>query len=519
MSDISIERNIVIGLIVSTEYIQLIRETIEPELFESIPAKHLASWCIEYYDKYGEAPYRNIEGILRDKEKERKIKPDLAEEMREDILPDLNDDYLEEGINIPYLEKRTKKYLRERRIKIHTEDVSIQLNKGKVDEAERMLLTYSPVVKDRSNELDLRSAELDQRLKQAFSKTYEPVITYPGALGDMWNEHLVRGGFVGLMAGEKVGKSLILLDMGIRGMRQGASVAFFQAGDMTEEQQLMRIAIYLTKRSNKEKYTGKMWQPVADCIHNQLDECSWSERESDVGIFNSIREDHSDYYKWYSLDNLVDAYKNVPDYAPCRNCSLWRYNKWGRAFIKPVNVKYPLEYQQALETTKSFLKKNKGRFKMATYANGTLSVPMIKGKLEMWERQDNFTPDIILIDYADLLVSNKYEEFRNKQNDIWLSLRGLSQEKHALVIAPTQADAKAYDKGLLSLSNFSEDKRKYSHVTAMFGLNRDPKGIEKEIGLMRVNELVVREGEFNSTRQVVVLQNLKRGRPFLGSFW
>ena len=69
------------------------------------------------------------------------------------------------------------------------------------------------------------------------------------------------------------------------------------------------------------------------------------------------------------------------------------------------------------------------------------------------------------------------------------------------------------------MKNFSEDKRKYAHVTAMYGLNQDPQDREKKIGLMRINEIVVREGDFSNTKEVTVIQNLARGRPFLGSYY
>ena len=109
-------------------------------------------------------------------------------------------------------------------------------------------------------------------------------------------------------------------------------------------------------------------------------------------------------------------------------------------------------------------------------------------------------------------------EERHRQNKIWKQLRSLSQERHCLVVTATQADAKSYESGLLHMKNFSEDKRKYGHVTAMYGLNQDKDGREKNIGLMRINEIVLREGDYNTSKTVTVLQNLRRGRPFLGSF-
>jgi len=98
-------------------------------------------------------------------------------------------------------------------------------------------------------------------------------------------------------------------------------------------------------------------------------------------------------------------------------------------------------------------------------------------------------------------------------------LRGLSQERHVLVVTATQADSESYERKRLTMSNFSEDKRKLSHVTAMYGLNQDPQGREKKLGILRINEIVVREGEFSNDREVWVLQDLAAGRPFLESFF
>jgi len=49
-------------------------------------------------------------------------------------------------------------------------------------------------------------------------------------------------------------------------------------------------------------------------------------------------------------------------------------------------------------------------------------------------------------------------------------------------------------------------------------LNQDKEGREKEIGVMRINKIVVREDDFHSSQQVHVLQHLAIGRPHLGSY-
>ncbi|KKM05327.1 hypothetical protein LCGC14_1755320, partial [marine sediment metagenome] len=107
-------------------------------------------------------------------------------------------------------------------------------------------------------------------------------------------------------------------------------------------------------------------------------------------------------------------------------------------------------------------------------------------------------------------------EFRHQENQKWQRLRNLSQERHSLLLTATQAKATAYMKDLLDLSDYSEDKRKYSHVTAMYGLNQTPE--EKRIGMMRINPLLVRDSDYATDRPVTILQRLQIGRPIMKSF-
>jgi hypothetical protein len=184
--------------------------------------------------------------------------------------------------------------------------------------------------------------------------------------------------------------------------------------------------------------------------------------------------------------------------------------------VTPIDIKYPVDAAEAKAKWSEFFIKKKRRFRLSTHANGTLSVQKIENILERWERDSGFVPYVILIDYADLLTTDKERDFRHKQNQIWMDLRALSQ--FHLLITATQTDSASYETETLSRKNFSEDKRKYAHVTAMYGLNQDPKEREKKLGVMRINEIVVREGDFDTTSSVTVLQSLNLGRPFLGSY-
>ena len=510
-----IERKIIIGLITSTEYLRQLRPVWDLQLIESRAAQHLAKWVWEHFETYQKAPGRDIESIFYDKLKTGKLADAIAEELEQDILPSLSDEYEEESFNVDYLLQQTLKYFKERRLEIHHQTIETLLDKGEVEEAERLACDFSPVSIGAENDLDLSSPIALERVSKAFTMSAEVLIKYPGALGRLWNEQLVREGFVALMATEKRGKTFTLLDLAIRGYRQGRHVAFLQAGDMSENQQLKRICVYLARRSDRKKYCKEHWQTLPDCIHNQRNTCTKEDRECDFGVFERIPEKE---IREMQLSDLVDIYEQDSDYCPCTTCDEYEFNKWGVPWIKKIDEMGPLTIEEGQKEIEKFFIKHKRKFKLSTYTDGTLSVNQIKAQLDLWEKQDGFVPDIIVVDYADLLTTDVRMEFRHQQNAIWKGLRNLSQEKHCLVLTATQADAASYESNRLRMKNFSEDKRKYAHVTAMYGLNQDKDGREKTLGLMRVNEIVVREEEFLSTNEVTVVQDLKRGRPFLGSY-
>lgn len=510
-----IERKIIIGLITSTEYLQQIQSSWDSKLLSSQAAQKLSHWVWEYFNKYGKAPNNDIEDIFYSKVQQGGIADDVAQDI-EDILNGLSEEYEEEGVNVDYLRDQSAKYFLERSLVVLSENTQALIDRGKVEEAEKLVLEYTPPKGADNNTIDLSSPESLPRVKKAFRNVHENLISYRKHLGTFWNDQLVRGRFVAFMGSEKRGKTFWLMDFGMIGCKQGRKVAFFQAGDMTEDDQLRRIGVYLARKSDLKKYCEKMWEPVADCVRNQTNTCDKEERTCDFGVFEgkTVKEIKNEI----TVDDLIEAYSEEPDYTPCTYCDLYEKTSLGTPWIKPIEATEPLSPDEAEKVIQDFFIKYKRQFRLATYANGTLFTTEIMSQLDVWEKQDGFVPDIVIVDYADLLES-KVSEFRHKQNAIWKDLRRLSQERYCLVVTATQADAKSYEKGTLRLANFSEDKRKYAHVTAMYGLNQDTEDREKNIGIMRINQLIIREGSFSNSHEVTVLQNLKRGRPHIASYW
>ena len=512
-----IERNIVIGLIVSKEFLQQLKPIWVNKFLVSVSAQRLAAWCFEYYDEFNDAPGRTIADIyyekLRTGELPKKLAPDI-----EDSLEDLSEEY-DDSFNLKYALKRANSYVKERHLEMHQEKVKELMESGDTGAAEALAASYKGLSFEIQDDLDLGNPSVHSKIRNAFKGSYEPLIKFPGALGKLWNHQFVRGGFVSLMAAEKRGKTFWLMEIAVRASQQRVKVAFFQAGDMTENQQLRRICSYLTKKPVNERYLGKSYSAVVDCFKNQLDSCDKPERQCTFGPLSyegKLTEDN--IRSEVTKEQLVDAMLDSTGYKTCMHCEEFQNMPWGTPWLKEENVKSIVTIDEAQKKVQQFFIDKKRKLRISSHLNDTLSISIIRQVLDRWENNDGFIPDVIIIDYADLLVPSKNIEFRHQQNQIWKELRALSQERNNLLITATQTDADSYEKDILSRKNFSEDKRKFAHVTAMYGLNQDRHGREKKIGIMRINEIVIREGDFDTTSCVTVLQNLNLGRPFTGSY-
>jgi hypothetical protein len=302
----------------------------------------------------------------------------------------------------------------------------------------------------------------------------------------------------------------MLIEFACRAAMARNNVAFFCVGDMTERQMTMRFHIWLSKKSNMEKYCGDTLVPILDCVKNQENTCELKERECTQGL--GIEEE----------DEIGKAtFKRAPkSYCACVKCaknnpSMFQGTYW---YEERRKVK-PLTWKEGLKEGRRFTDGLRAReFKLVSFPNTSINVKGIENQLGLWQQFENFVPDVIVIDYADILApEDAKKEHRHQQNDTWKAMLALSQKWHCLVITATQADAAAFDAVSLKQKNFSEDKRKYGHVTGMLGLNQTEK--EKIDGLMRINWLVLREGEFQVNSMCKIIQSLTIGRPILGSFF
>lgn len=502
--DNQIEKQILTGMIISNRFLRNIRQIYDPKLIQISFVKTVAGWCLDYYQQYEKAPRQHIQDIFNHHARH-KLDEDQAE-LISDFLKSISKEHQRaKKFNSQYLLDQANKRFKTKSLHNLKEDIEAELSNGNVEEAELLLSQYKRV-EIPSND-GINPFINHEAIYNAFEEDRQPLFTFPGALGQLLNNELVRDAFIGLMGPEKRGKTFWLMEFGLRAFRARCNVAFFQVGDMSKSQMIRRKLIRLVGKSDQAKYCGEILVPILDCRWNQDDSCRMKKRTCRIGIKN----DEGD---------LMD-FEDAPDnYSPCTYCQKKKPRKFSPTFWhKIIDVGQPLTWREGLRKGRALMKRLKGRdYKMSTHPNRTVNVQNIKSQLEIWENFEGFIPDVIIVDYADILApEDPKKDFRNQQNETWQALRALSLEKHCLVVTATQADAASYEAGTLKLKHFSEDKRKYGQVTVMISLNQTEE--EKKQKLMRLGILLMRDGDFDSSNTVKVLQCLEMGRPYLDSYW
>jgi len=152
--------------------------------------------------------------------------------------------------------------------------------------------------------------------------------------------------------------------------------------------------------------------------------------------------------------------------------------------------------------------------RVQVHPNSSITAAGIESILVEWA-MNGWVADVVIIDYADILAAPPGTEGRDCINENWKRMRRISQELHCLLITASQADAGSYTSELIKRGNFSDDRRKNDHVTAMIGINTTDE--DKEDGMTRLNYMKRREEDFSQRRQVQVASCLAIGMPLVKS--
>lgn len=456
----NLERKFLAGLATSKTFLATASPVIDTSLLTTEYSKRIADWCLAYFARYKRAPGKAIESIYhRWTEKEKPDETDV--ESMSDLLGSISNDYDGHTFNTHHLLDELSDYLNTRKVIRLNEALTSSLAIGNTTEAHTAIqdfrtvnigqaVGYNPVT-------DLTS------LKHTYAEPDESVLGLSGDAGSFFNPAFVRDALIGVQGPEKRGKTYWLFEFLYRALRKRMRVAMFQVGDLSMRQ--------LNKRFDMRLAELPLYQ---------------KQIEQGVRMPHGIRffKDESGHRR-------------------------------ARVKFKDLKIQRTLNEHDARRAHKNFYRSfhvhpDKTHLMFSVHPTMSINVAGINGVLERWKHELDFVPDLILVDYADILAPEKTrKDSREQINETWAELRKLSQVWHACVVAPTQADAASYDVRTQTMKNFSNDKRKLAHVTGMLGLNQTPE--EKETALMRLNWIALRESDFSVDRCLWVAQCIPLG--------
>lgn len=456
--DASTEKRILTGMIVNDTVISRIASRWRDDgLFRVQWANKVGGWCVRYFARYGKAPRADIEGLFESWAE--RASDENTVELVDRFLAGLSEDYEEESkdINPSYLVDIAGEHFNAVALERMADVVRGHLDRGDVTKAVETTGKWNRVDLGVGAGIDLLHDR--EAVEAAFTADVEPLIKYPGALGQFFGNQLARDEFVAITGASGRGKTWWLLDLAWMAVRQGHRAAFFEVGDMSQNQIIRRFMCRASGWPTKPPY------------------------EIDVPV--SI--DHVDGETMAAVARETRTFSGPLDYGKA----------WEACRKKTRRHKKPL-------------------LRLSVHPNTSINVEGVCGVLDVWERE-GWVPDVVVIDYADILsIPQGYQKGdRDAIDETWKQLRNLSQVRHILVVTATQGDADSYNAHTIRRGNFSNDRRKNDHVTAMLGINATEE--EQEEGIFRLNWTKRREEAYVESRCVHVASCLHLGRPHVKS--
>jgi len=99
------------------------------------------------------------------------------------------------------------------------------------------------------------------------------------------------------------------------------------------------------------------------------------------------------------------------------------------------------------------ISKVKGKIVIKEYAPKRASLDTIEAHIQQLEHQNEFKPDLIIIDYLDLLRTKGRKERKDEIDDVYTDAKGLAKQLNIPIVSPSQANRTGADKDILQAEN------------------------------------------------------------------
>ena len=164
------------------------------------------------------------------------------------------------------------------------------------------------------------------------------------------------------------------------------------------------------------------------------------------------------------------------------------------AALNNIPLKYVSEYVDKIKETSQYIKNKGGRLFIKEFPTGTASVNTLRAHLQSLERDHGIKPDVIFVDYADIMKStSEYSERRYNLTSIYETLRAMAMELDVPIWTATQANREAINSPKFDLRVISESLGKAQTADLILGIGRTEE--DKAVNKAKMMILKNRNGE------------------------
>ena len=177
-----------------------------------------------------------------------------------------------------------------------------------------------------------------------------------------------------------------------------------------------------------------------------------------------------------------------------------------RKYKPKFTMNRPEDFEAITKKIKAY-KKRFNRLNIKEFASGTLTVGELEAYLDMLERTQNFVPDILMIDYVDLMKLNR-DNYRTSLGGIFVDIRGLAKKRNIAIVTVTQSNRQGVKAKEITEDLVSEDWSKIQTADTILSYTQSPH--EAAYKLARISVLKARTDQ--SGQRILISQNYDTGQ-------
>lgn len=129
------------------------------------------------------------------------------------------------------------------------------------------------------------------------------------------------------------------------------------------------------------------------------------------------------------------------------------------------------------------LQKRAGRLLVKWFPTSTLTIPMLMSYLDMLAKTQNFVPDMLVLDYIDLMQTDS-RDLRISLGNLTKGVRGLAGMRNLAAVSASQGNRQSSEARVVNSNMVAEDWSKIGTADVVCTLSRTLD--EKELGIGRV---------------------------------